>query len=235
MEATTLHPLAIHDHFVYTDYLYRKLADGTCKAVNHVRGSQVVVIFGSLTLRATDIIWCLHYGNWPKYPLVQLDGDMWNLRMANIMPARLRRLRFRCVKTREGFSHPLAKVHFATAERCREDWADKARDFYVRDFPLVLEIEAKERDLRAMAGEDTFKRLPKFQRRKVLSNRPNPTQRPANIAGKVWHWLDGEWASVAPPCHPSDDFMVRIAQSKLGNRMIYDPVKEKCMPEPVPA
>ncbi len=230
-----LHPLAVHDYFVFTDYLYRKLGDGSCKAVNHVHGSQVVVLFEREKLRAIDIIWCLHHGNWPKYPLVQVDGDMWNLRLANIMPARIRRLRFRYSLKNGMYRHNLAKADFSNLEHCRDDWNRKARDYYVSDLPMVLLIEEQERVLRAAAGDCKPGTQPYFSRRKVLSNRPNPTQRPANIAGKVWHWLDGEWASVAPSCHPSDDFMVRIAQAKLGNQMIYDKTKEKCMPEPVPA
>lgn len=211
----------IHIHFVLEgSRLYRKLASGAATQLKSLDGNQVVTAFNSHRLRGVDIAWCLIYGNWPHFPIVQLRGDAHNFDRHNLYPARTKRLRY--TETRRGrlFVHPLSSIGHVSSSMCRGHWEDLAHDYYVKDMPYVLQVEEQLRAVRAQtvdprgsaAGAGT------------LAERPVKLSRPPAVAGREWHWVKAEWISVPVACHVADDYRVRVQKQALGAvRFEYDP------------
>jgi hypothetical protein len=225
----TLAPEHVSQYFTASRGLYRILADGSMKEVTYLEGGRLLAVVGGEKLFAPDIAWCLHYGNWPKYPLVQLDGDPFNCSLDNLMPARVKRLRYRQKEVDGRFYHSLApKLPFRTAAECRRNWTAHARDHYAKDLDYVLEVEARERELRAAAALPAAplplvraRRAERAERAVPVGARP---PRPMAVDGMEWHWWEGAWISVPVACHVADDYRVRIEKWLKGAvRFVFQP------------
>lgn len=209
----------VHKHFVLEgSRLYRKLASGAVQSLKSMDGKLVVTLFKSQRLRAVDIAWCLIYGNWPSFPIVQLRDDPFDFSQGNLFPARTRRLR--CEQRQRGnlYVHPLSSLSHLTPERCRKHWEEMAADFYGKDLAYVLKLEQFERDLRHKALLET-----KAIQIPVPVHREDPRwkaaykpSRPPAIAGREWHWVKDQWIDIPVACHVADDYRVRIAATLAG-------------------
>lgn len=208
-----------HKYFVLEgSRLYRKLASGAVQALKSMDGKQVVTLFKSHRLRAVDIAWCLIYGNWPSFPIVQLNDNPHDFSQGNLYPARTRRLRYEQRQRGALFVHPLSSLSHATPERCRKHWEELAADFYVKDLTYVLKLEEFERGLRLKALQEmravqvpvpSHKEDPKWK----AVQKPS---RPPAIPGREWHWVRDEWVNIPVACHVADDYRVRIAATLGG-------------------
>lgn len=112
-------------------------------------GNALVTIFRGVLLTGPQIAWALRFGNWPKFPLVNLSGDPFDLRIGiNIFPARFRALRPRVTQRGALFYHPLSTVGWSTQLAAKEDWQTCAASRYSQDMDAVLAIEKTERERR---------------------------------------------------------------------------------------
>ena len=198
--------------------LYRKLATGAVTQLKSMDHNFVVTLFKNHRLRGVDIAWCLIYGNWPRFPIVQIRDDPLNFSRDNLYPARLRSLRY--VQTQRGslFYHSLSSLPHRTAERCRADWEERAVEIYTKDLPYVLKTEEFERTLRAQYVREmaALKKTPapvEIDPKVFRAMRP---ARPAAKPGREWHWWDGQWVDVPVACHVADDYRIRIAATQAG-------------------
>lgn len=229
-------PELVPRFFAHEITIYRRRADGSCKRLSAVNSGRLVAVFDHERIDGADIAWCLRYGNWPKFPLVILDGDPFNLQIENLFPARLKKLRYVQYEDGGKFTHPLSKVVFRNARDCRIDWIEKARDHYTKDLGYVLQLEADERELRKKANAPTPGRLDWEARqrasaaartarlRKGAETAVPRTKRPPVVPGMVWHYYKKSWISVPPAVHVSDDVRNRCAAWLKGAvRAEYQP------------
>jgi hypothetical protein len=211
-------------YFTGSKSIYRILADKSYQELSYVTAGRLWATINGERLAAPDIAWCLHYGNWPKFPLVQLDGNPFNCSIDNLMPARHKRLRYRETARGGKFYHPLEKMGFSTPEQCLLNWQAHARDYYMQDLHHVLAIEAEERELRRGVEVPppvlTKVRRPRSASRKASGLPP----RPALVEGMEWHWYEGAWVSVPVACHVADDYLQRLRKWKAGAvRFVFQP------------
>jgi hypothetical protein len=228
------HPIPasqVPNYFTHSGTLvYKILADGTLGELSTLDGGVLSVRIKGQRVLAMDIAWALHFGNWPKFPLVQLSTDPFDCRvLENIFPARLKRLRYRQTIKDGKFCHPLARLGFTSAQHCRADWTAAARAIYMGDVDNVLTIEAKERELRAAAG--LVDEVPMSRKRQRLTQRmqrvnlgPKPSK-PRAPEGQEYHWFKGEWRLVPVACHVADDYVCRLRAWEQGAvRAAFNPV-----------
>lgn len=227
----TTTPEQVFQLFTVNRGLHRRLADGTFKTITNTEGGRLSTTFKGERLAAVDIVWCLHYGSWPMFPLVQLDGDIHNLDLANIMPARIRQIRCRLEKLSRGYSHPFSAMAFATPELARKHWAVFAKDHYMTDLHYVLELERVARERRAA----TLAEQPALRPEPIKPGKPRGkpfarTPKPGKIDGRVWFWRKdvAEWLSIPESCHVADDMYVRAHKVLKGAvEFAYDPASEQ--------
>lgn len=201
--------------------IYKILADGSLSELRTLDGGKLSVRVKGQRVLAIDIAWALQYGNWPKFPLVQVSADPFDCRvLENVFPARLRRLRYRQLFKDGKFYHPLSKLGLTTPEQCRTSWTAHARSIYMDDVDHVLAIEAEERKLRAAAGlvdevPVSAKRQRMTERRQQVHTGPKPA-RPRAPEGQEYHWFRGEWRLVPVAVHVADDYVIRIRAFEQG-------------------
>lgn len=221
MRATPIkmHPGAVPYHFAYgPDGLKRRLADGTYKPIRALNGGRVMAVHEGERIYGIDIAWCLRYGNWPKYPLANVDGNPFNLGPDNIFPARLGAIRYRETVKKDGkYYHPLSDTPFNSSERCRKAWNYAAADRYRDDLSYVLEEEERERKLR-LASDPTPPDSRRRSQRIPVSQKPRVAMppRPKAIEGRVWHFHAKKWLSVPQPVHVADDYRIRCLKVLKG-------------------
>jgi hypothetical protein len=213
-----LAPEEIHKHFVLEgSRLYRKLATGAVTQLKSMDGNLVVTIFNKQRLRGVDIAWCLIYGNWPRYPIVQLRDDPLNFAPNNLFPARLRALRYVQKPRGNLFVHSLSSLSHSSPERCRAHWEECAAEVYKKDLPYVLRVEEYERGLRAeylrSMAQVRVPEPPKMDPKMKAAMKPSrPTAKP----GREWHWWDNQWVDVPVACHVADDYRRRVVATLAG-------------------
>lgn len=210
----------VKEHFVLEgSRLYRKFSDGAARQLASRDASKVVCMFRGARLLGVDIAWCLLYGNWPVFPIVQIKSDPYDFSAENLFPARLRQLRYCQTPAAHLWRHNLTSLTFKTPGLCRADWEERARDFYVKDLHYVQSIEANERKLRAEYIADLVeanKNIPKPRMRREKAAPTAKPKKPTAVAGREWHYNAGEWISVPVACHVADDYMVRIRRQRAG-------------------
>lgn len=211
--------------------LYRKHVDGTLRQLKSMDGLKVVTLFRTARILAVDIAWCLHRGNWPMFPIVQIGDDPLDFSENNLYAARTRQLRYRIMPNERGFSHNLASGYFRTVQECRASWESCARSFYAGDQAMIYSLEADQRRLRAQYLAD----MAALKKSNIHNPDPMPAVRkrperpfkgpahakppkPRAIPGREWHWYMGEWVDVPEAVHVADDYRVRIQKWKLGAR-----------------
>ncbi|MFA9216826.1 MAG: hypothetical protein ACEQSK_06940 [Sphingomonadaceae bacterium] len=220
----------VKHYFSFDTELYRILANGGIKAVRSLEGGRLSLLFEGERIQAVDIVWALRYGSWPKFPLVQVDGDPFNLSIDNIMPARIKHLRYRPTKSGGLLYHGLREKHFGgfqTTKDCRRNWTAHALEIYRQDLPYVLELEAQERALRRAAPPLPSTPVPKVVTARMARERssiPKPV-RPPNVPGMEWHYVVNQWQSIPVAVHVSDDWKVRMRRYQAGAvRFEYQPL-----------
>lgn len=222
-----LAPSEVPRWFVYDGCLLRKRADGSVRPVTAMEGGKLFSMVDGERIMAIDIVWCLKYGNWPKFHLTSLAEDPTDLHIDHIFPTRTKRVRFRCYPVDGGLvRHPLAKEGFRTEREARAHWERCARAFYMKDMPYVEALEARER----LVYENTLAAKPELAPapRKVKEHvaRVRSTSRPEKPAvaeGQEAVWYQDQWVVVPVACHVSDDQRVRCAAVLKGAKAFrYD-------------
>lgn len=219
-----LAPELVPQLFVYESMLYRRLANGRLRELNTLNGGRLVAVVGGERIDAADIVWCLHYGNWPKYPLAILSGDPLDVHIGCLWPARVRMLRLRLSEENGQFGHPLSNRMFPTAEEATLDWRKLAAHYYRRDLDYVRAEEAQERNLRKSTLLVKPELAPKTNSRPARQARPVKPMVPAD---RDCHWYADQWVPVPLAAHVSDDWQVRCQQVLAGKtRFEFDPVTQ---------
>ncbi len=117
-------PEVINQHFAVKGGLFRLRADNSYRVIESLSGGRLSTLFDGERLDGADISWCLHYGNWPKYHLAQVDGNPHNVEISNLFPVRIKPIRFRAALSPKGYCHPLApELPHRTVADCRKHWA----------------------------------------------------------------------------------------------------------------
>lgn len=215
----TLMPEVARLCYVENKGLYRRLASGAFKPLTTVNGKRLMVVHEGERIDGPELVWCITYGCWPKYPLVQLDGNPHNTSIDNIFPVRVKPLRYRATLKGGLHYHPLAEIGFKTEPECRANWARHAADHYRKDLPYVLAEQEREMKLRSetVTKEQIHAAMRKAAPRvRTVPPKPKPTSRPAPVPGRVWHWYESAWLSVPEPVHVADDHRVRCRKVLAG-------------------
>jgi hypothetical protein len=217
----------IHQHFVLEgSRLYRKLASGASARLRSMDGNQVVTLFKNERLLGTSIAWCLIYGNWPEFPIVQLSEDPHDFSQDNLFPARIKRVRYYETPVGSLYRHPLSTRLHPSSRMCRKDWESMARDYYLKDFTYVQMVEANSREMRARYLAEVAQYKPELVP-EVRTERAVRPSRPKAIPGREWHWHDGAWMHIPVACHVADDYKRRIAATLAGAIAFrFDPARQ---------
>lgn len=220
-----LAPEAVPEYFALEgSRLYRKLASGAVSQLKSRDGNQIVTLFRGVRLLGMEIAWCLIHGNWPEFPIVQLGADPLDFSEGNLYPARIKRLRYVERVAGNLCYHSLSSYGHSTAERCRKNWEELARDFYVKDLAYVLRVEASNRELRQAYLREQAALTYMPPEASPRTARPVRGSRPAAVPGMEWHWWEGVWISVPIACHVADDYRRRIIAWQAGARSFrFDP------------
>lgn len=228
----TLTKIALDNFLVLEHKLYRKMATGDLRRVTTVDNAappveavviscnigKLVVQIDGRRLRAADIAWTLHYGNWPTLPLFIADGDPHNMAKENLLAIRGQAYRPRIRVAPGGFVHNMARKLFSSPELAREDWRRCVAEMYRHEQPHVLFAEEVQRKQAA-----PIVLAPVRAPRARVAPNPDKPRRPPPVAGKEWHYWQGEWVSVPVACHVADDYMVRIRAVLAGAKsFVYD-------------
>jgi hypothetical protein len=213
-----LPPEQVHKYFVLEgSKLYRKLTTGSATLLKSRDGKQVVTLFKTEKLLGTSIAWCLIYGNWPEFPIVQLSEDPFDFSQDNLYPARIKRLRYCETVVGNLLKHPLSTRLHINSRLCRKDWEDMARDFYLKDYAYVLRLETVQRELRAQHLAELAQYKPELvPAARPEHERPVRPARPKAIPGREWHWYNDAWMHIPVACHVADDYRVRIKAVLAG-------------------
>lgn len=220
-----LPPEEVSKYFVLEGHrLYRRLESGACTLVKSMDGHQAVTIFKRHRLRGVDIAWCLYYGNWPHFPIVQIGEDPLDFSKGNLFAARLKTLRYRQTPRAKLFYHPLSDVGHATPERCRQHWEMLAMEWYSRDMLYVERVETFAREQRAKYLRETQPLL----RSDRTHARVHKMSRPKAIPGREWHWVKDKWIDLPEPIHVADDYRMRLAATLAGcTEFRFDPTEQR--------
>lgn len=179
-------------------------------------------------IAAHDIAWALVFGNWPMWPLAHVDGQDWNLAIANLTPMRGRVLRCRVTERDGKFYHSLSGVDsYRSKKLAKEGWHLRAITAYLADREFCLDQEALARSgaLQEMPRE----RVPKVREAVDLSALNLPPIDPYLVEGKVTsrpkvalnaraHWRPelNSWLVVNAPAGVWDDYRIRCAAALRG-------------------
>lgn len=220
MKFSLLHIL--HNFAVVDDRLVRKLATGHARSVTLVERGRLVSMLAGVKYYGPEVAYACIHRVVPMFPVVQVDGDPLNMAESNLMPCRLRRLRFRLVEVPGGYRHPLARVVFRLAQLCHKDWVRLARLHYLADLAYVRQLESVQGVAEAVPVR------PVVARRDYAPS-VHAAGRPEGVAGRTWHWWCGKWVSLPEACHSSDDWMVRaeVVAKYPGARFVYDSVAQR--------
>lgn len=232
-------PSLVPLHYAHEVTLFRRRKDKSCRAISTVNGGRLMTTFDGERLDAAAVVWCLHYGNWPKFPLAIVDGDPHNLSLDNIYPIRLGAVRYRETMRKFMYHHPLSDLPFRSSKECFSSWVALAREHYQKDLNYVLALEARDRDLVAQAptksrGLIDWENRQEARRATLAHNLARNVaaaegktlpKRPPKVAGMVWHYWQKSWVSVPVPVHVSDDCRRRCcAFSRGAVRAEYQPI-----------
>lgn len=220
--------LTILKHFaVEDDRLVRKLATGHCRPVRLIDRGRLASMLGGVRYFGPEIAYACIYCVVPMFPIVQVDGDPFNMAENNLMPVRLERFRFRLIATTGGFRHPLTRSLFRTEAECHSDWVTLARQRYQRDKPCVRQMEDE-----AQGRKPVLPRIQPVVPRRVSAAVKRAVDRPEAVEGRSWHWWEGAWLSLPEAVHCSDDWMVRarVVAEHPSAVFIYDPIAQRTVP-----
>lgn len=230
-------PALVSRFYAHDRTLYRRRSDGSFKVIETLNGGRLVTVFDGERIDAAAVVWCLHYGNWPKYHLAVVDGDPHNLDLSNVFPVFINALRYAERPVGKRFGHSLDLLaSFSTPAECRLNWNRHAIDRYRKSLAQVLAEEKRERELRdasdwvAPGRADWEQR--QAERKVALKSRlqgregfrhPRPGK-PEAAEGRMWVWHDKAWAETWLPVHVSDDHRMRLAAAEKGAvRSEYQP------------
>lgn len=219
--------LTVLKHFaVEDDRLVRKLATGHCRPVTLIDRGRLASMLGGVRYFGPEVAYACIYRVVPMFPIVQVDGDPFNMAENNLMPARLQRLRYREIAVTGGFRHPLSRSPFRTTQECYKDWVMLARQSYQRDKPHVRQLEDE-----AQGRKPVVPRIEVTAPRRVAAPVKRREDKPEAVEGRSWRWWEGSWLSLPMPVHCSDDWMVRAAvvAEHPEARFVYDPVAQRTM------
>ncbi len=205
----------VKEHFALLDgKLFKKLSTGVIRPINTVRAGRLVAVVSGKSYYGPELAWTLHYGSGPMFPVFCLDGDPLNLAQENVLPSRIRRLRFRFTENPSGFKHTLEKYYrFKSFVECKDDWLRHARKYYMADLANVLELQ----HLRDRQRTDLGYARPVVKRRAPPPPKPvAATKRPAYREGFRAYWHGGRWVEVPEACHVADDYRERCRRVLLG-------------------
>lgn len=234
-------PSLVAQHFAHQHgTLYRRRADGSFKVIKTLNGDRLIAMLDKRRVDGAALVWCLIYGNWPKYALAIIDGDPFNMDPRNIAPVFTTGLRYREMPRAGRFAHPLSPATFDTPDLCRANWNAMARERYNISLPQVLREEARERELREKAAEPSAILLD-YERRKKLrlaalkanfqgreGKRAARPDRPETREDQAAYWHKGAWHVVPAPVHVSDDYRRRIdAYARGAVRSEYMPLHQE--------
>lgn len=211
-------------HFAVEDgRLVRKLATGHLRPVRLVDRGRLSSMLDGVRYYGPEVAYACIHRVVPLYPIVQVDGDAFNMSENNLMPARLGRLRYRSIETPGGFRHPLSRGTFVNERLCHYDWVQLARRQYMRDFAYVRQLEDEMQGRKPEVPETVV--VP----RRVAAAIKSRGDRPEAVAGRSWHWWGDSWLSLPEAVHCSDDWMVRAAvvSQHPGARFVYDEVAQR--------
>lgn len=227
--------------------LYKVLASGKLRPVTAIHNGRVVARIDGNEYDAAMVAWTLHYGIWPRYPLVYADGDPHNVREDNLFAARepLKRCTLRTIG--KVIYHPLSKVGHANKEAAREHWQKLYAAELMQDMAAVISQQQEELERHADKLDPTRWLIePSAKQRKAGRKplpvregltkhgkpyKPKPTQRPKAVEGKKWHWYESAWLLVPKACHVSDDKNIRCHAVKYLNAVefYYDHSQERTL------
>lgn len=208
---------------VVDERLVRKLADGRTRPVTLVDRGRLVSILGGVRYYGPEVAYACIYRAVPMFPIAQVDGDAFNMSEDNLMPARLKKLRYRAVLLSGGYQHPLRRMVFPDEGTCHRDWVRLARSRYQEDKPYVRQLEDTARGALPKVPEQALRPYARKVRSATREGRPEA------VEGRVWHFWRGKWLSLPEPVHESDDWMVRAAVVEVSPeaRFIYDPLVQR--------
>lgn len=203
--------------------LFRRLASGHSREISVIERGRLVSVLDGRKYYGPDVAWACHYLAVPMFRVITLDGDPFNLAEDNLMPVRLKRLRYRVIEVPGGFRHPRTRETFPSERHAHADWVRSASRYYREDKPYVRSLEDQHQPTKPEAPE---KRTERFRAPSTVSGRP---LRPEVVWGRSWHWWEGRWLSLPDACHASDDWMVRAAvvSQSPGARFVYDSVAQR--------
>ncbi len=209
--------VAVHQNFLLeSDQLMRIMSNGALRKVPTVVQGKIRVLLDGVYLSGPEVAWALHYGIEPQFPLLQVDGDPFNLSAKNLLP--IRGIMPRCRITWKGrlCYHSLGGFGYADEKSCRKSWQLDVYDKYSKDLAHVLSTERKIRDQRGLLVVPP-KPVRKYTLSAARAAKTKRTPKPEHIWGKVWVWFEDAWLSIPEATHPSDDWMVRAASVKAAN------------------
>ncbi len=216
--------LTVLKHFAVEDgRLVRKLATGHARPVTMVERGRLVSMVGGVKFFGPDVAYACLYRVVPMFPIVQVDGNPFNMAENNLMPCRVKRLRFRRVPVPGGFRHPLCSSTFRTEGEVHRDWVRLARGRYMQDKAYVRQLEDQTQGFTPEPPKRAV--VP----RKVYAASKTARERPEAVEGRIWHWWVDGWLSLPVAVHESDDWMVRAAVVAVSPeaRFVYDDVLQK--------
>lgn len=229
------HPNEIIRDFVFVGgMLYRKMQDGTLHHLKTVDRGQLVVMYKRQRILGIDITWCLHYGNWPKFPLHHLSQDPFDLRIETIYPARVKKLRYRVTRGLDGlYRHSMSHTGHETPDECWRNWAVHARSHYLEDLPYVVEVERREREMRrnsepAGTVPELVHSADKLREKSRVKGVLRPPK-PEAPEGMRAYWYKNMWVVAPVAAHVADDYRARCQAALEGKhgsryehgRMVY--------------
>ncbi len=231
-------------HFMLVEgKLYRRLVGGTLSAVTRMDHGRLICVVDGRTYAAADVIWALTYQMWPKWSLAVLGPCC----MENLYPQRLAKRRIRVTEAEGRFYHPLAEIPHASYDTCVIAWQELVRCELLADLPFVLRTEAAEFAMyyadrpafeppvvsKVVLKSEVKAKAVRVERaeRPLLLRSEIPTK-PAAIAGRRWHWYKKAWVSVPEPVHVCDDYVLRIAAQKAGQKLVFCPLTAQMVKEP---
>lgn len=215
--------LHVMKHFAIEDNrLIRKLVSGS-RVVRLADRGRLAVTLDGVRYFGPELAWACIYRAVPMFPIVQVDGNPHNMAENNLMPCRIKRIRYLSVSVPGGYKHALSKTVFRTEGENHADWCFLARQYYQRDKPYVREME----DTARGRAPEVPKHVPVA--RKVWIVPTDHHIKPEAVAGRSWHWWQSDWISLPEAVHPSDDWMARAEVVALhpDARFVYDPLIEQ--------
>lgn len=222
--------LILRNFAVHDGVLYRKYKNGAVPVTLTYRGRLMSEIANTRYF-GPDVAYACIYGVVPMFPIVQVDGNPHNVAEDNLMPVRLKRLRYRETAVPGGFRHPLTTLTHTTQARCHADWVLRAKRYYQDDKMYVRQLEDQYKPARPAVFNEPEPTVLQPVRRKIVRTSTRPAK-PSRVFGRVWHWYKDDWLSLPEPVHQSDDWMVRAAvvSEHPNARFVYDELKQMTVP-----